>query len=193
MAFNWFESFSSKVLQRHSWIRNYYRRKESHWSLMRLLYCKYTSKKLKFFSVFLFTFLSNYHTTNPIREKKINWKPNRFRLTYCLNYFQLKNLVSTEKLHPGAQKWYAPVLLSRKVRNFFPIFLPLSPTFSTGSSVPFYLTPLCPCGTAADWMEDNKLETIRRPPFATQHEHAFSFKARYRWVAVMLCARKTIS
>lgn len=81
-----------------------------------------------------------------------------------------------EKLRPGTETEHARVIIA-KVRNFFPIFLPLSSTFSTGSSVPFYLTPLCPRGTAAGGMEDNKLETIRRPPFATQHEHAFSFKA----------------
>jgi len=118
---------------------------------------------------------------------------------YRLNYFQLENLVSMEKLRLEAER--AGVIIA-KVQNFLSIFLLFSPfsslfvslyllplTFSTGSSVPFYLTPLCPRGTTASWMEDNKLETIRRPLFATQHEHAFSFKARYRWVAIIPCAR----
>ena len=99
------------------------------------------------------------------KDNILNSKYNWFRsITYRLNYFQLENLVSTEKLHPGAER--ATVIITKVIiRNFFPIFLPLSPTFSTCSSVPFYLTPLCPRGTAAGWMEDNKLETIRWPPF----------------------------
>lgn len=158
MASNWLKSFLSKILlQCKASNKKQYPNKKLPLKRRIILrfdrrsfYCGDISKKLKFSSVSSFIMLpSNYHIwyyNSAIWEKDniLNSKCNWFRgITYRLNYFQLENLVSTEKLRPGAER--AAVIIT-KVQNFFPIFLPLSPTFSTCSSVPFYLTPLCPRG-----------------------------------------------
>lgn len=79
--------------------------------------------------------------------KESNKLKVQFRgIMYHLNYFQLKRTLYLRKNCVPVKHNIGIDVIIVKVQNFFPIYLPLSSTFSTGSSVPFYLTPVSLAG-----------------------------------------------